>query len=66
MHMISLGLGRKYFSVKGLCRVEASHFICNANRLTAFCIGDPLLGSVTKQTIIYFCLLAYICLLQGS
>ena len=24
---------------EGLCRVEASHFVCNANRLTGFCMG---------------------------
>ena len=63
---------------EGLCRVEASHFVCNANRLTGFCmgkgggwrggreVGEPLQGSVTEQTKIYFCLLVYICLLQGS
>ena len=62
----TIRVGSEILFSEGLCRVVASHFICNANRLTGFCMGDPLLGSATKQTIIYFCLLVCICLLQES
>ena len=61
MQMILLGSIRKYFSVKG-CRVEASHLISDANRLTGFCMGRSFTGKSYRRdhnsfffTYLFFC-----------
>ena len=46
---------------EGLCRVEASHFICNANRLTGFCMERSFTGKCyrTDRNLFLFTCFAF-------
>ena len=52
------------FFSEGLCHVETSHLIFDPIRLTGFC--DLLLGSITEQTMIHFCLLGFLFFFEGT